>query len=135
MKNIINDILNHLKTCTIARARLNSGNEDYGILANCSNFYNDLTNYEKKHFILSALSSPDGVPICDFLGGENPAIADMMKKGFSPENREALCTLYELTPKTISAILYRTLSNCLEQGKLFGEIENILNEEYNNLCP
>jgi|GEM_PF-6981690 len=71
-KNLINDILNYLKTNKKAIKRLNTFNQGYSVLAvGLINFFDDLTEYEQRHFLLSTLASPDGVPICDFLAERN----------------------------------------------------------------
>jgi len=154
-KNLIHDILNELATNPESRERLNNTNEDYHIVAHSLfNFFNELTCYEQKHFILSALSSPNGVPICDFLAGENPEYADLVadRKAYElayndqTNDEDVIEIAYErynylnglLTnhPKTISATLYYTLCNCIEQGMNFSKIEKVLNLKYNELlCP
>jgi len=109
-----------------------------------------------KNILLYALSSPDGRPVCDFLAGKSPlwtkrnntikkfrlsskiyisSIEDISEQSTEQFIDSLLEESLEKTPKTISATLYNTLCNCIEQGKLFDEIEQILNEEYNNLCP
>jgi len=153
-ENLIHDILNELATNPESSERLNNTNEDYHIVAHSLfNFFNELTYYEQKHFILSALSSPNGVPICDFLAGENPeyfALVEireqqwlLLKNGPGEdfiENNQLIRSLIlvmdgltERNPKTISATLYQTLSSCIEQGMAFSKIEKVLNDKYNEL--
>ena len=157
-KNLIHDILNELATNPESRERLNNTNEDYHIVAHSLfNFFNELTCYEQKHFILSALSSPNGVPICDFLAGDNPewternittnkysgkmlsfeaTPAEFLESANNGLIHAISAQLLQATPKTISATLYYTLCNCIEQGMNFSKIEKVLNLKYNELlCP
>ena len=155
-KNLIHDILTYLTANPKAMEKFNNITEDYPIYNdNLSEFFNDSATLSgKKHFILFALSSPNDVPICDFLAGENPEYADLVadRKAYElayndqTNDEDVIEIAYErynylnglLTnhPKTISATLYYTLCNCIEQGMNFSKIEKVLNLKYNELlCP
>lgn len=136
-KNLITDILQYLKENDEARERFNKGYfkkiyKSSGIFGNKRTFENDSVFYgwiniddlkskkgylalhtvELQHFLLHALSSPNGKPICGFL-----------------EIEETIYNPYLNHAST----LFSLLTSQIEQGKSFDEILIKLNDKYNKL--
>jgi len=121
-KNIIDEVLNCFYSHPEAIEKFNKANEDWQTQSeDVCEFFNLSSDYEQKQFLLVAFSSPDGVPVCDFLDKQVPGY-ELILDGWSVR-----------TKNTFSRFLYQTLCNCIEQGKSFCDIETILNNKYNEL--
>lgn len=124
-KDLITDILKYLQKNEKGRKRFNSYSffeyDDYEkeFLVEVDDFYNrysgwrELESKQQIPILLTALSSPDNKPICEFLAGEN-----LISKA-----------------KTISSALYRFVCDSIEKGQKFEEFNVELNKLYNELCP
>lgn len=120
MKDLIKDILTHLKENDEARERFDYNSdgftfEFYTVLYKPATFYT-------KVFIIHALSSPNGKPICGFLE----------KKIFKEHETPDGIVKGEVSFNQAST-LFNLLTKQIEQGKSFDKALIKLNKKYNEI--
>lgn len=119
-KNLIKDILTHLKDNEEARERFKKqmGFDFFGNdLADFKeNGLNELHDFEKQIILIHALSSPNGKPICGFL--YNEAYEDGLGDKWIINHAKTLRTIY---------------LEDLDEGKSYDEAYKLINEKYNEI--
>lgn len=125
MKDLIKDILTHLKENDEARERFDYNSdgftfEFYTVLYKPATFYT-------KVFIIHALSSPNGKPICGFLEDDNKILYEAKLC----ENRRIRGNAnFKINH---ASTLYNLLTKQIEQGKSFDKAYLIINKKYNEI--
>jgi len=160
MKDLIKDILTYLKENDEARERFNKIStikcciykdnilfDDSKLKSNISPIvyqeYEFISKSKKLAFLIHALSSPNGKPICGFLeeecnypnckDGHYPLCDDNgdIDWGGCPQCVKDGGRIY---PINHASTIFNLLTKQIEKGKSFDEILIKLNEKYNELC-
>lgn len=140
-KNLIKDILTYLKDNEEARERFNkqclntvslesiSAFEYYDIWLDEKN--NDTDLEERVLFLITALSSPNGKPICGFLekeGFENVKV--VVHTGLKLIEKDIKDKKIINHAKTLRTIYL----DALDEGKSHNYALKLINKEYNKIC-
>ena len=130
-KNLIKDILTYLKENDEARERfaklINFPNVGimYSIINESGEYFEKFVEYNFKiTFLLHALSSPQGKPICGFLLED--VVHDVEVSNYNVYTET-------ITQTNHASTIFNLLTKQIEQGKSFDEILIKLNNKYNKL--
>ena len=134
-KDLITDILQYLKDNEDARDIFKKCYEDR--IMRPYNF-NNLLISQKKAVLITALSSPNGKPICGFLDIENNERYNNLKNLISKckewgHNAELFEGAIMNEPRTFSETLLNTFIEHISNGEWFEDSYKKLNEKYNEI--
>lgn len=125
-KNLIKDILTYLKDNEEAREEFEGINYSLdSIKFDIYEEFYELKEYEKQIFLIHALSSPNGKPICGFLEEDKKDF-----RGVSFDGKKVVSKYKINHAKTLRTIYLDALDN----GDSHDEALKLINDKYNELC-